>query len=158
MSTPKRKPKPVASAIDKHIGAKIREARAILRLTQVVLGERLGISWQQVQKYEQGRDRVSAGRLLDLCQVLNVRPEYFYAGQWSDHYQPGELISPEALRLASMLEKMGPEFVTALEELVKLELKRRGVLDEAARPTKDAGGKSAPADVGEVFERLKATA
>jgi transcriptional regulator with XRE-family HTH domain len=63
----KAKPKKVAprsaSAVDKYIGARMREQRLALEMSQELLGRELGVSFQQIQKYESGKNRVSAARL-----------------------------------------------------------------------------------------------
>jgi transcriptional regulator with XRE-family HTH domain len=61
-----------ANAIDEYIAARIRERRLALNMTQAQFGKKLGISFQQVQKYEKGVNRVSAARLFDICKTLNV--------------------------------------------------------------------------------------
>ena len=61
-----------ASAVDKYIGARMREQRLALRMSQERLGRELGVSFQQIQKYESGVNRVSAARLFSICQALNV--------------------------------------------------------------------------------------
>ena len=61
-----------SNAIDKFIGARMRERRQALGISQTDLGKTLGVSFQQIQKYESGRNRVSAGRLFDICKALNV--------------------------------------------------------------------------------------
>jgi DNA-binding XRE family transcriptional regulator len=70
------KPKKVAprsaTAIDGYIGARMREQRLALEMSQEQLGKKLGVSFQQIQKYENGKNRVSAGRLFDICKALNV--------------------------------------------------------------------------------------
>jgi transcriptional regulator with XRE-family HTH domain len=72
----KAKPKKVATrsatAIDAYIGARMRERRLALELSQDRLGKELGVSFQQIQKYENGVNRVSAARLFDICKALNV--------------------------------------------------------------------------------------
>ena len=60
------------SAVDIYIGARMRERRLALNLSQAGLGEVLGVSFQQVQKYEKGVNRVSASRLFEICKILNV--------------------------------------------------------------------------------------
>lgn len=65
-------------AIDAHVGARIRLRRTLLGLTQERLGEALGLTFQQVQKYERGTNRVGASRLFDLARILEVPVEYFY--------------------------------------------------------------------------------
>jgi transcriptional regulator with XRE-family HTH domain len=61
-----------ANAIDAYISARMRERRLQVNMTQDDLGKALGISFQQIQKYEKGVNRVSASRLYELCKVLNV--------------------------------------------------------------------------------------
>ena len=61
-----------ANAIDEFIGARMRERRQALGISQTDLGKTLGVSFQQIQKYESERNRVSAGRLFDICKALNV--------------------------------------------------------------------------------------
>ena len=69
-----------ADPIDAHVGTRIRERRQQLRMSQGALGELLGITFQQVQKYERGSNRVGAGRLWKLADVLGVDVAYFYKG------------------------------------------------------------------------------
>src|SRR5882672_6928577 len=64
--------------LDKHIGNKIKERRKILDLTQAELAKILGLSHQQVQRYESGENAPSMARLLEIANVLNVKPQYFY--------------------------------------------------------------------------------
>ena len=68
------------SEIDRIVGQRIRWRRKELRLTQDKLGDLLGLTFQQVQKYEKGINRISAGRLFELSNVLDVPITYFYEG------------------------------------------------------------------------------
>jgi DNA-binding XRE family transcriptional regulator len=61
-----------ASAVDIYIGARMREQRLALNISQAQLGRELGVSFQQIQKYESGKNRVSAARLFVICKALNV--------------------------------------------------------------------------------------
>jgi transcriptional regulator with XRE-family HTH domain len=61
-----------ATAVDAYIGAQMRDRRTALGLSQAALGAKLGVSFQQVQKYESGVNRVSAARLFEICKVLRV--------------------------------------------------------------------------------------
>lgn len=70
----------MASEIDLHIGRRVRRRRRVLGLTQQQLGERLGIRFQQVQKYECGANRISAARLWYLAHALETGTGYFYDG------------------------------------------------------------------------------
>ena len=60
------------SEIDEYIGARIREGRLSLNLSQEQLARALGVSFQQIQNYEKGANGVSAVRLFDICKILNV--------------------------------------------------------------------------------------
>lgn len=71
----------VAGSTDVHIGSRIRLRRTLMGLSQESLGEALGVTFQQVQKYERGVNRVSASRLFELAQVLDVPVGFFYDGQ-----------------------------------------------------------------------------
>jgi len=68
------------AAIDDHVGARIRERRIMLGLTQQQLAEMIGVTYQQAHKYERGINRVSAGRLFEVAQVLGVPVSYFFDG------------------------------------------------------------------------------
>jgi transcriptional regulator with XRE-family HTH domain len=69
--TPKS-PRSVNAVVDGYIGIKMRERRLALQMSQSELGLRLGVSYQQVQKYENGANRVSAARLFDICEALEL--------------------------------------------------------------------------------------
>ena len=66
--------------IDRHVGARIRERRIMLGLTQQQLADLIGVTYQQAHKYERGINRVSAGRLFEIARVLAVPVGYFYEG------------------------------------------------------------------------------
>jgi transcriptional regulator with XRE-family HTH domain len=68
------------SGIDRVVGQRVRWRRRELKLTQERLGELLNLTFQQVQKYEKGVNRVSAGRLFEIASVLGVPITYFYEG------------------------------------------------------------------------------
>jgi transcriptional regulator with XRE-family HTH domain len=63
---------------DSYVGSRVRMRRKILSMSQEKLGEQLGITFQQVQKYEKGANRIGAGRLLRISQVLEVPISYFF--------------------------------------------------------------------------------
>ena len=69
-----------AERVDKHVGSMFRTRRQELGLSQTDVAESLGVTFQQVQKYEWGMNRISASRLHDLCQILGVPVEYFFDG------------------------------------------------------------------------------
>jgi transcriptional regulator with XRE-family HTH domain len=78
--------------IDQVIGQRIRLQRAIQGLTQSDIAGKLGVAVQQVQKYETGQNRISAGRLLDIAREFNVPVSWFYEDVASD--VPPELRTP----------------------------------------------------------------
>lgn len=69
---------PGPSPIDVHIGSRLRLCRTILGLSQQKLGNALGLTFQQVQKYERGINRIAASRLFDISRVLNVPINFFF--------------------------------------------------------------------------------
>jgi len=71
--------------IDKHVGARVRERRIMLGLTQQQLADLIGVTYQQAHKYERGINRVSAGRLYEIAQVLSVPVNYFFEGLQEDN-------------------------------------------------------------------------
>ena len=70
----------MTSDIDLHVGKRLRRRRRLLGLTQQQLAESVGIRFQQIQKYECGANRVSASRLFELAESLDVPVQYFYEG------------------------------------------------------------------------------
>ncbi len=71
------------SDVDDHVGRRVRERRRKRGMTQTELADALGTSYQQIQKYEGGTNRVSAGRLYVLAQALGVTVGYFFKGTGS---------------------------------------------------------------------------
>lgn len=72
--TPSGRPNP----IDVHVGARVRLRRTLLGMSQEKLGDALGLTFQQVQKYERGANRIGASRLYDLARVLEVTVSFFF--------------------------------------------------------------------------------
>lgn len=70
--------KKVPNPADVHVGARIRMRRMIMGISQEKLGQALGVTFQQVQKYEKGATRVGAGRLLEIANFLGVPVSYFF--------------------------------------------------------------------------------
>ncbi len=66
--------------VDVHVGKRIRHRRWLMGMTQQQLAERVGIKFQQIQKYETGMNRVSASRLWDISDVLEVPVSFFFEG------------------------------------------------------------------------------
>ena len=83
----KRAPNP----IDKHVGSRVRMRRVLLGMSQEKLGEALGLTFQQIQKYEKGANRIGASRLQEISKTLQVAPAFFFEGLPSTNaaHEPG---------------------------------------------------------------------
>ncbi len=68
----------IPSPIDVHVGARVRQRRTLLGMNQTKLGDAIGVTFQQVQKYENGANRISASRLFDLSRVFDVPVQFFF--------------------------------------------------------------------------------
>jgi len=86
--------------IDKHVGARIRERRKELQMSQEKLAEQLGLTFQQIQKYERGANRVSASKLFEISKALKASVSFFY-----DH-----LVLPGEAPATGVSEDVTPEF------------------------------------------------
>lgn len=77
---PVRLPPGVSNPIDIHVGGRLRARRMLLGLSQEKLGEAVGLTFQQVQKYEKGANRVGSSRLYELSHILEVPVSFFFDG------------------------------------------------------------------------------
>jgi len=73
-------PKKQANPIDAQVGNRVRIRRMLIGMSQEKLGDYLGLTFQQVQKYEKGVNRIGAGRLFEVAQILGVPIDFFYEG------------------------------------------------------------------------------
>ena len=104
------------SSVDAHVGARIRLRRKLLGLSQQQLAARLGLTFQQVQKYERGVNRVSASKLYETAQVLQASVTHFFEGLEGESTiatpQDGEtavttfLMTTEGLELAKLFPRI----------------------------------------------------
>jgi transcriptional regulator with XRE-family HTH domain len=69
-----------SSPVDAHVGSRVRLRRMLVGLSQEKLGERMGLTFQQIQKYEKGVNRIGASRLFQLSQILEVPVQFFFEG------------------------------------------------------------------------------
>lgn len=96
-----------ANPIDVHVGSRVRLRRMLLGMSQEKLGEQLGLTFQQIQKYEKGVNRIGASRLFEMARVLGVQVQFFYdelSGPASGMLDPGENYVPEVLATREGLE------------------------------------------------------
>jgi transcriptional regulator with XRE-family HTH domain len=70
--------------IDTHVGLRIRQRRALLGMSQTSLSQAVGLTFQQIQKYEKGRNRTSASMLYEFAKILDVPVAYFFEGSPTD--------------------------------------------------------------------------
>src|SRR5690349_80531 len=84
--------------IDKHVGSRVRMRRIMLGMSQEQLGEALGLTFQQVQKYEKGTNRVGASRIKQISEILGVPVSFLFEGsptRISATEDPGQVPSPD---------------------------------------------------------------
>jgi len=72
--------KKAPNPIDKHVGSRVRMRRMMLSMSQEKLGDALGLTFQQVQKYEKGTNRIGASRLQQIAHILQVPVSFFFEG------------------------------------------------------------------------------
>ena len=78
MAARARKTKGTPDPVDVHVGQRLRVRRSLLGLSQEKLADSIGLTFQQIQKYERGMNRISAGRLYQFSKILDVPVAYFY--------------------------------------------------------------------------------
>jgi transcriptional regulator with XRE-family HTH domain len=104
----KKSPTPV----DHHIGTRVRRRRMALGMSQEALGDALGLTFQQVQKYEKGTNRIGASRLLQISGILRVGIEFFFQGlEQIDSEQPAEKRSMAEFLAIADSERLVRSFV-----------------------------------------------
>lgn len=111
--------------IDLHVGARIRLRRLMLRMSQEKLGDALGLTFQQIQKYEKGANRVSASRLYEIAKALDVDIKYFFDGfeeENGDQVSEGDQ-SPIVYDFIASSEGVG--LAAAFSEISSPKLRRR---------------------------------
>jgi len=116
--------------IDVHVGSRVRLRRTLLGMSQEKLGEAIGLTFQQVQKYERGANRIGSSRLFDLSRVLDVPISYFF-----EDMQPG-VAERSPSRLKGLAEtKLEPFEPDPLAKRETLELVRAyyRIVDPAVR-------------------------
>ncbi|MQX37856.1 helix-turn-helix domain-containing protein [Roseospira navarrensis] len=94
------KPANRASDVDRYVGQRIRERRVMLGLSQQQMAEMIGVTYQQAHKYERGINRISAGRLFEIAQVLGVTVSFFFDGLEGDVEPTGQGRQRMCLELA----------------------------------------------------------
>ena len=127
----------IPNPIDVHVGTRLRVRRKLLGMNQTKLGDAIGLTYQQVQKYENGANRISASRLFDLSRLFDVPIEYFFddmptavaasspaqgggKAKKPPSYEPDPMATRETLELVRAYYKIrDPQIRKRLYELTK---------------------------------------
>lgn len=141
MATPKKKPNP----IDIHVGSRVRLRRTMMGMSQEKLGKALEITFQQIQKYEKGTNRIGASRMQQISAALKVPVSFFFedvpvvggkpitgmAEAGSTAYVVDFLSSPEGIQLNRAFVRItNPSIRRKIVELVKTLAEETGVEEE----------------------------
>ncbi|MGD0719964.1 MAG: helix-turn-helix transcriptional regulator [Roseiarcus sp.] len=135
--------KKVPNPIDSHVGARLRMRRMLVGMSQERLGAALGITFQQIQKYEKGANRIGASRLQDIARVLQVAPAFFFDGAPSgDAPAAAGFAEPGPTDFFSSSE--GVQLATAFSQIRDPKVRRR-VLALVVSLAQDSSGSAAEA-------------
>jgi transcriptional regulator with XRE-family HTH domain len=119
-------PKKQANPIDAQVGNRVRLRRMLVGMSQEKLGEMLGLTFQQVQKYEKGVNRIGAGRLYQVANILGVPVSYFYedvADKRNEHLHANEHASPPVMEFLSSGE--GLQLALAFMRIREAKVRKR---------------------------------
>ena len=121
--------KKLPNPIDKHVGSRLRMRRKMLGMSQEKLGEALKITFQQVQKYEKGTNRISASRLQHISHILQVPVPFFFEGAPHQPGQPRGAGGPASPAYVSefLSSTDGLALVKAFTKIKEAKLRRRVV-------------------------------
>jgi transcriptional regulator with XRE-family HTH domain len=140
--------------VDKHVGARLKLRRMVLGMSQEKLGEALGVTFQQIQKYEKGANRIGASRLQLAAKILGVPVNFFFEGDAPEGAHPGfaDEASPFLHDTAASAEAR--QLIAAFQRIREPELRRR-VLDlveamAGPAPTLKAGAFGSSNEIGQV--------
>jgi transcriptional regulator with XRE-family HTH domain len=116
--------------VDVHVGRRLRLRRTLLGMSQEKLGEAIGLTFQQVQKYERGSNRIGASRLFDLSRVLDVPVGFFFEDMSDDvaAQSPGRArgrVQPVEFPPSPMTRRETLEFVRAYYKIHDVDIRRR---------------------------------
>jgi transcriptional regulator with XRE-family HTH domain len=132
--------------IDAHVGSRLRLRRTMLRISQEKLAAELGLTFQQVQKYERAANRISASRLYQLCRILKIPISFFFEGLEAegrrfrkkavqDAPEQDPLRQPEAIELAEAYYRISnPQVRARFLELVRAAADNKAISMRRGRP------------------------
>jgi transcriptional regulator with XRE-family HTH domain len=105
-----------SDGVDKHVGERVRMRRIMRSMSQGELAQRLGITFQQVQKYEKGSNRIGAGRLYRIAQILDAPVAFFFEDMPGSKGRPGNAALPDYL-VDLMSTALGQRLVQAVSRV-----------------------------------------
>lgn len=115
-----KKPNP----IDTHVGSRVRLRRMLIGMSQERLGEQMGLTFQQIQKYEKGVNRIGASRLLNLSQILDVPVQFFFDGAPVDGAQASNKADGESFIYEFVNSREGLELNRAFVRISDAKVRR----------------------------------
>lgn len=135
----KKKPNP----IDVHVGSRVRFRRMGTGMSQEKLGEHLGITFQQIQKYEKGTNRIGASRLQSIARVLQVSVSFFFdgaPGATGDNEQDGFQENSSSQMIEFLSTSEGIQLTRAFAKISDVKIRRR-IIDLVSSLADDDGDK-----------------
>jgi transcriptional regulator with XRE-family HTH domain len=118
--------KKAPNPIDKHVGSRVRMRRMMLSMSQEKLGGALGLTFQQVQKYEKGTNRIGASRLQQISHILQVPVAFFFEGAPAAQHSEGMSEAPSPSYVSDFLATSdGLALTKAFMEIKEPKLRRR---------------------------------
>ena len=145
--------------VDVHVGARLRQRRTLLGLTQNKLSDAVGLTFQQIQKYEAGLVRMNSSRLFEFAEVLNVPVSYFFdeipatalvdrVTSWQGAKANGSSVDPFELEKDPLAKRETVELMRAYYKIREARVRKRifAMVKAvgAASPTEVRGGRKAP--------------
>ena len=121
----------VPSPVDVHVGSRLRVRRTLLGMSQTTLGDAIGLTFQQMQKYEKGTNRISSSRLYDLARVLDVPIAYFFDDMSSEVAATSPVVGggkakkPPSYELDPMAKRETLELVRAYYKISDPQIRKR---------------------------------
>jgi transcriptional regulator with XRE-family HTH domain len=139
LKDPKHAPR-AANPVDVHVGTRIRLRRQVLKMSQEKLGDKLGVTFQQVQKYERGSNRVGASRLWKISEVLEVPINFFFDGL-SDNFTNGEFAEDDQMPIVyEFINSTDGVALAKAVSQIRSKAVRRQLLELARAMAKDSQG------------------
>lgn len=127
-----------AHPIDVLVGTKVRHFRTLRGMSQETLGETVGVTFQQVQKYEKGSNRISASRLVQIANALSIDVRLFFDGVdtvKAEDSLPVEMVSKSAHQAGALIDKMPTQRVrNSMMALMRAVAKQHGEVEDEEEP------------------------